>query len=84
MGVGKIVNLIVGRPLMNGARWYLFAGAICFLVMIIPTTVGGNMGAHAVRQGEIIGEFLIPVVIAIHYSRKFSNARQTPSPTATS
>ncbi|AKJ01829.1 Hypothetical protein AA314_03455 [Archangium gephyra] len=42
------------------------------------------MGAHAVRQGEIIGEFLIPVVIAIHYSRKFSNARQTPSPTATS
>ncbi|AKJ01053.1 hypothetical protein ATI61_114237 [Archangium gephyra] len=81
MLVGKIVNGISGRPLMNGAKWYLVQGAICFPLVMLPViAAGGNGQFDDVRLGEILAAFFIPGAVALHYSRKFSGAQRAPSP----
>ncbi|WP_375769597.1 hypothetical protein NR798_01565 [Archangium gephyra] len=76
MGAGKLVNRIAGRPLMNGAECFLVLEAILFVGAIFPSAMRND----AFGMGEVIGAFIIPVVVGIHYSRKFANTRQAPSP----
>jgi hypothetical protein len=86
MGVAKGVNRIAGRPLMNGAQYYLIAAAILLIVglMVQFSAFLKPDDTRALEQvpmgiGKMIGAFFLPVVAAIYYSNKFSRAKEPAS-----
>ena len=82
MGAEKGVNRIAGRPLMNGAQCYLFAAVIFFVVGLFQVS-SVQLPDDSVAQGQVYGHvfgsmcgaFLLPVGVAIYYSKKFARAK---------
>ena len=77
MGAEKLVNRFAGRPVMNGANWYLVVMAILFAVGVSRLS-GMELTAsqHAQMLGTLVGQLVLPVGVAIYYSRKFSNEKK--------
>ncbi len=83
MAAEKGVNRWARRPLMNGAKWYLVAAPIFFVIMIIQASslpMPEDPGLKGRVLGEILGgacgAFLLPVGAAIYYSKKFARAKE--------
>ena len=72
LGMAALINRFAGKPVANGAFYFLVVAAAFFPVSVL-FALSGNDGAYAL--GGVFGSFLIPVAAALYLNRRFKRQR---------
>jgi len=73
MGAAYLINRLLKRQVVNGA---LFFAVVTVTLFVVAQYGAMRADMDPVKQGELIGAFLLPAGVAIYFARQFQRKKR--------